>query len=601
MSSQEIFSSKASAANEAFTKLSKDHRIIATIRVILFLTAVILIIFFANMKMLSGIAAVVLLFPLPFGLLVKRHNKVAYDRDQAKYIKQINEQELQILKGDLGGLREGAEFIDKTHPYAYDLDVFGRNSLYQLVNRSSTPSGAKILANWLKNPVKKDKVAARQEAVKELREAVDWRQEFQASGMHEADEKQDVNALVKWLEEPPRVMNDSIIKAVSFILPTITIGLLLFTLFTDLSFYYVVGMLAINGWVLKKYLIYIQDITNHTAANMSLLKSYGALIKMIEDSSYSSSEIQKIQHEFKHDEFKASQAMLKLQKTLDFLNGRANMFYLFLNSILLFDIHLLLATEKWKKNNKANVSHWFEAIGQLEALCSLAGFSYSNPGYIFPVISDKAASIKVKSLGHPLILNQERVTNNLDLENTGTIALITGSNMSGKSTFLRTVGVNVVLGLCGAPVCAKEAEISYMQVFTGMRTEDNLEEHVSSFYAELKRIQSLLKMVENEEVTILFMLDEILKGTNSKDRHKGAAALIRQLAKTNSFGFVSTHDLELGDMEQELPGVKNYSFNSSIEGDEIIFNYRLEKGLCRSFNASKLMEKIGIDMSNSPE
>jgi len=234
----------------------------------------------------------------------------------------------------------------------------------------------------------------------------------------------------------------------------------------------------------------------------------------------------------------------------------------------------------------------------LEALCSLAGFSYSNPHYVYPSIEDEKAYIKVRSLGHPLILNQERITNDLDLEKPGSIALVTGSNMSGKSTFLRTVGVNIVLGLCGAPVCAESAEISHVQLFTGMRTEDNLEEHVSSFYAELQRIQSLLKMVDQEETTILFMLDEILKGTNSKDRHKGAAALIRQLSKTNSFGFVSTHDLELGDLQQELSGVKNYSFNSRIEGDEIIFDYTLEEGLCRSFNASKLMEKIGINMDN---
>ncbi|MEL7002414.1 MAG: hypothetical protein AAFN93_06735, partial [Bacteroidota bacterium] len=410
MGPREIFASKASTANESFIKLSSEHKVIATVRVILFLLAIVLIVIFANSKIMLGIGAVVLLFPIPFGLLVKYHNKVGYARDQAKYINQINENEIKILDGDLTGLNEGQEFIDKLHPYAYDLDVFGRNSVYQLVNRTSTPSGSKALADWLREPSKKGTVESRQEAVNELRVQLDWRQQFQASGMHESDNKSDINHLIKWLEEPPGVLNNSLIKVLSIILPIITIGLILWSLIGGLNFYFVIGMLAINGLVLKNYLQAVQEITEYTSSNLNLLKSYGALIQMIEEASFESEAIQKIQYEFRHDQFKASEAILSLQKTLDFLNGRANMFYLFLNTILLFDIHLLLATEKWKRNNKANVSHWFEAIGQLEALCSLAGFSYSNPKYVFPIIRDEKAYIKVRSLGHPLILSHERIT-----------------------------------------------------------------------------------------------------------------------------------------------------------------------------------------------
>ena len=226
-------------------------------------------------------------------------------------------------------------------------------------------------------------------------------------------------------------------------------------------------------------------------------------------------------------------------------------------------------------------------------LNSLAGFSYANRGFTIPVIVDEAYQLSATALGHPLIRGKERVVNDFAMAGKGKVIIITGSNMSGKSTFLRTVGVNVVLALMGAPVCAASFTTSVYQVFTSMRTQDNLEESVSSFYAELKRLKQLLELIGTTH-PVLFMLDEILKGTNSHDRHNGAASLIKQLTGTDSFGFVSTHDLELGALSDDAGTIENYSFNSQVVDDEIIFDYKLHHGLCKSFNASKLMEKMGI-------
>ena len=274
---------------------------------------------------------------------------------------------------------------------------------------------------------------------------------------------------------------------------------------------------------------------------------------------------------------------------------RGNQIYLILNSIFLFDFILLAKAEKWRANYKDEISGWFGAVAEFEALNSIAAFAFANEDYVFPGIMEKAYFFHGTNLGHPLIPDGQRVKNNFKLEGRGNSCIITGSNMAGKSTFLRTVGINAVLALTGAPVCADSFQISNIRVFTSMRTKDNLEENISSFYAELLRLKMLLGQI-NEDKPVLFLLDEILKGTNSTDRHIGAESLILQLNKTNTFGLVSTHDLELGNLQKKNNQITNYNFSSRIDGEEIIFDYKLRKGICKSTNASQLMAKIGINI-----
>lgn len=382
----------------------------------------------------------------------------------------------------------------------------------------------------------------------------------------------------------------------AYIMPVLIITSFALYFFIGLSFYVTVFLAAVNTILLRKYSFYITDIVDSTNSSYSLLHSYHQLIENVESKEFKSSYLLDLKSAFYREHNKASQSILKLRKILEFLNGRANWFYLFFNIFLMFDLHLLMMLESWKSHNQKSVEKWFDAVGKLEALSSLAGFAYSNDSYCFPEIKTEPFILSSISLGHPLIHSEERVTNDFSIEGKGSIALITGSNMSGKSTFLRTVGVNMVLAYSGAPVCAKKMSVSLFQLFTSMRTEDNLEEHISSFYAELKRIEQLLTILDKNDRPVFFMLDEILKGTNSQDRHAGAEALIRQLADKQVVGFVSTHDLALGKLANELTGLTNYSFNSTIEENKIKFNYKLEDGLCHSFNASKLMQQIGIKL-----
>lgn len=575
------------------SRLQRQYNFIATIRVILFL--VVLVLCFWFIKQSHGIALVVLvlLFPLLFGILVRFHNRVGRQRDIATNLHKLNEQEIQRMDHHFHELPEGIEFKVKGHPYTHDLDIFGRNSLFQLINRTTTPTGGYRLASWLSGPATEKEIKERQTAVKELNPLLNWRQHFQATGIGMGKDGEDIGSLLHWAKAANLLHKPKLTGLIAYLSPILSLTLLAMVIFTGLSFYYLIGALVVNGLIIKKFSKQMEELTIAAGQQVGLLRSYGELIEIIERADFKSGMLQSLQKQLRPEGVSASMVILKLQKILDFLNGRANLFYMFINLFLLFDLHILLMTERWKSNHGEQIGGWFDAIGAFEALNSMAAFSYANPEYTFPRIVG-IAGLQAKGLGHPLIAIEERVTNNFSLKGEGHIALITGSNMSGKSTFLRTVGVNVVLALAGGPVNASQMELGVMQVFTSMRTEDNLEEHISSFYAELKRIRQVLDLLKESHLPVLFMLDEILKGTNSHDRHRGAEALIRQLSLSRGLGFVSTHDLALGKLGEQMDNISNYSFNSTIQGDNIHFDYQLTQGLCHSFNASKLMEKMGI-------
>ncbi len=593
------FERRASDYQAGSQSLSRKYNRVATVRILVFVIFLIALVWLANAGIGTAVGIILVLFPVGFGLIVRYHNKVRFERDQQKFLAQINEEELVRLEGKLSQFDPGTPYLDQQHPFVNDLDIFGKNSLFQLLNRTTTPSGRTLLAEWLKAPAAKKTIINRQNAIRELKDMLDWRQDFQALGLHGQDEKQDIGKLSRWLKEPPRLMHSAVYRILGWTLPITTIALIILSVTMSVSIYLTLGILLINSLVLRRMLDYVKKITEDTSANVGLLKAYSRLIQKIEHSTFADQHLNHLQQAFKHTGFSASSSIARLQQILDFLNSRANMFYVLIDVILMIDIHLVLATENWKKKNEHDVSLWFERIGEFEVLCSLAAFAYANKDYAFPAISDDLFHFEAQAMGHPLIHAPERVSNNFDLQGKGSIAVVTGSNMSGKSTFLRTIGINTVLALCGAPVCAERMSVSVLQVFTGMRTQDNLEEHVSSFYAELRRIRQLLHSVEEEKQPLLFMLDEILKGTNSKDRHLGSVSLIKQLSEAHAFGLVSTHDLELGNMAEEIKSVCNFSFNSSIEDDEILFDYKLSPEVCHSFNASKLMEKMGIRIDRS--
>jgi MutS domain V len=326
------------------------------------------------------------------------------------------------------------------------------------------------------------------------------------------------------------------------------------------------------------------------------LESYAELITHIQGHTLGSALGQQLQGQIKtegrpaQDEIRAVVALLKRFELR--MNG---LVYFFMNFLFFWDIQTILGLEAWKARNKGRVVTWFTAVGEVEALCGLAAVHDGRTDWIFPEVVEGPLVLEGEALGHPLIPDGQRVSNPVHLPHPGLAWLVTGSNMSGKSTYLRTVGVNVLLALVGAPVCATRLRLSPVMIAASMRTADSLEENTSSFYAELKRLKNVIQSVQGGQPT-LFLLDEILKGTNSKDRHAGARALIRQLVQGGGAGLVSTHDLELQDLADSLPGgILNYSFHCDVRDDGTLhFDYRLRDGVCQSMNATALMRAMGI-------
>ncbi len=538
---------------------------------------------------------VTLLFLIIFGLLLDHHEKVKLKKKQAFLKKEINGQEIYRLDFKWDFFDKGDQFNNQDHPYSSDLDLFGNGSLFQLLNRTSTNEGRSALADELLANHDSFGVKEKQSAIQELCPQINWCQDFQVAGLLYKEDRSQVTDLLKWIESSEKLPNSKLLSIGRFLLPVIAVSLLILYFLAGISFYWVLLSLVVNGWTLKKTNVAISDLTDKTEDSVKVLKSYSSMISMIEKKEFKARLLNRLKSTLIQNNLKASSKILKLHSILNKLQSRSNLIYIIVNQFILLDIHWLVEAENWKKHIGYEVGAWFESVHRFEILNSLAGFSFANPNYTYPETKEDSYTIDGKDIGHPLVPDHKRVCNDFLLQGKGNIVVVTGSNMSGKSTFLRTIGINSVLCKIGAPVCATEMTSSGFKIFTSMRTHDNLEENISSFYAELKRIGFLLNYISEGE-PVLFLLDEILKGTNSADRHKGAEALIRQLSQLNSFGLVSTHDLELGKLDDSNL-IKNYSFNSQIQGDEILFDYKLQKGLCYSFNASKLMESIGIKIT----
>jgi hypothetical protein len=598
---------------DAISTLGKELNQLSTYRLFAFLVSAVVLIILANARLSEVMFLVCVLAIIGFSLLVKHYNKLDHLKQHNTFLKEINEHEVSKLENKLTEFPDGQQFVNRDHSYVSDLDIFGRHSLFQMIDRTTTESGKALLAEWLSEPASKDGILQRQQAIKELAGMLDWRQDFQATGMHFVHKKNDYNKLLTWARKPIRLLprQSRFMMAVIplSVLSTIALGYFIFEFLYLGNFTGIIPLAIIsiiNGLVLKKVKPIAEEIVDDLHENIKVLGGYHSLITKIESEKFQSRILQQLQLVFQQKEFSAAAEIKKLMNIVETFKMRGgklqikHAFYPVFNTLWFLDIYLIILTEKWKQKNGSFLNPWASAVSEFEVLCSVAGFYYSNPSFTFPEIKDEPYIIHFEMLGHPLISAERRVCNDFDLHGRGEIAMITGSNMAGKSTFLRTVGVNLVLALMGAPCCAKFGKVSNMKIFTSMRTQDNLEEGVSSFYAELKRIEQLLKLIQSGEA-IFFLLDEMFKGTNSQDRYKGGVSLIKQLHELNAFGIISTHDLELAKLAGNHMIVANFSFNSEIKDGEMLFNYALTEGICQDFNASELMKRSGIKILSSAE
>lgn len=534
-----------------------------------------------------------------FYLLVLHHRKLLSVATYFHELTTINTNEAKRLNLHLQDFDAGETFLHEDHPYQGDLDIFGKSSLYQLLNRCQLEDSKKLLSAWLSEKATFSEIKNRQEAVKELSGQPDWCQHFRAITNIEVKKKEKnqphvtPQEIITWAKKSSRFSMPRIWVTTSILLTLLMLGLLSLVLLDKITYHILYAPALVNGIFLGLTVRHLNELIKGIDKSYYLIATYQKSIELIEQSGFTSQKLKELHKNLVEGKRTANQSILKLANLTHRLSSRANMLYILADLPFLLDAYLLIDLYKWKQANQAHIEEWFQTIHEMECLISLAGFAHANPGYTFPEIVEQPFHFEAEKLGHPLIHPDQKVRNDYSISGQGQVDIITGSNMSGKSTFQRTAGINMVLAQAGAPVDAENLSMSLTSIFTSMRTKDNLAENTSSFYAELKRIRQLLEALDTNPATF-FLLDEILKGTNSEDRHNGAMALAKKLTGKPAFGMISTHDLALGELEKTEKKIRNFSFNSTIAGEEIIFDYKLTSGPCKSFNASKLMEKMGI-------
>ncbi|MES1214708.1 MAG: DNA mismatch repair protein MutS [Bacteroidota bacterium] len=521
------------------------------------------------------------------------YQRIKDKADFTKALIDINKSEIEFLNGQPSSHADGKEYIDTHHPYSYDLDIFGEGSLYGFLNRTTTSFGKNKLAEALLHPATNE-IKERQEAIKELSGKINFRQHIQAYGSLHVIEQKDMDQLKTWLGFP-RVFIKPVYYYLLLIFPVATLSALAFYILSgttrDLNIFS--GLFILNFFITALFLKKILKQVSVSTVIGNVLEQFSLQLKDTESQSFRSSLLQKLQNNLKHDTVTAAKSIQQLASLFKYLDFIINpVMSGLLNGLCLFHIHILFALDKWKKKNDAEVMNWLNIIGEFESLNCFANLGFNNPGYCYPEITNEEI-ITASQMAHPLIRKEKSISNDISFKQEKFIVL-TGSNMSGKSTFLRTLGINLVLARAGSVVCAKSFTLFPFDLYVSMRITDSLQDSESFFYAELKRLQEIIQHLEAKNKTFV-MLDEILRGTNSNDKHSGTIGLIRKLVASKACGIIATHDLTVAELSSEHPGyMGNKCFESEIINNELTFDYKLKDGVCTKLNASFLMKKMGV-------
>ena len=567
---------------------------ISIIRLIIFTLTIMLAYYFYKLNNAVLMFTSIVIGTLIFVFFAYQHNIKINRKKELEIYLNINQKGINRIKGQFKEeIDDGKEYLNEKHPFVNDLDVFGRSSLFQMINSTKTKFGREKLVKILslKKLPSKEEIIKRQEAIRELGNKIDFRQRLEVKSTIKKSGLKDTKDLIKWMNDKS-TFNKALnfipyifiaITAISFVL--VFIGYLPIT--------YIILVFMINYIVVKLSTKKLKDVIGLFEIHKNDIEAYYNLIEIIDNEEFKSELLSEIKTNLNKESKSVVSEMKALKNLSDWIgDSSSNAYYLLLNITILSDIFILKNLYDWKEKNGTKFDLWLKTMGDIEALCSIANLAFDFEDWTYPLISD-LDEIKAVELAHPMLYSKA-ISNSFSLNSKSKIALITGSNMSGKSTFLRTIGINLVLSYIGAPVCSKSFEAGIFNIYTCMRTKDNLEESISSFYAEILRIKILIEASKKGE-KVFFLLDEIFKGTNSKDRHDGATVLIKQLVKNNAMGLVSTHDLELCDLENEYNWIKNYNFQEYYKDNNIKFDYKLRDGRSKTQNAIHLMKLAGIE------
>ena len=540
--------------------------------------------------LLLGIGAI-----LVFIFLTLWDSQIIYRQHLIEELLRINTLESDYLAGNFSALDQGERFNDPAHPYAHDLDLFGEDSLFQHLNRTVTFSGTQKLVSWLLSLSKDPEVIhSRQQAAEELCAEPEWCQHFRAAGALHPTQALDAVILKSGPTESPFFSKHSTVRLILWIANTIVIVSWAVTSFTPLPFSI---SLVLSLLQLSALALYIKKINAyHQRLNLFLktISNYLPLVRLIHDQSFRSPYLQKIRHSLFTPESNSLQALTQLHRIQNSLDQRGNIVIAFiLNGLYLKDFHTLLRLDHWRKKYGPDIETWTDVLSEADALISMANYRFNHPAYCLPVICQDRL-LDTEEIGHPLLKSERNVTNDFSICSLHQIAIVTGANMAGKSTFLRTIGVNLILAQSGNVVCSRYFAFQPMTLFTSMRTTDSLSKDTSYFHAELLRLQQLVNIAQQED-KVFIILDEMLKGTNSVDKLNGSLAFLKRILSYPISGLVATHDLALGELADDFP---EHFFNVCFEivhsGSQITYDYKLHPGISSNMNASILLKQMGL-------
>ncbi|MEX2662621.1 MAG: hypothetical protein WD227_11865 [Vicinamibacterales bacterium] len=605
------------AGQDRYTSLRDEQRrrsaLLAKLRLATFLPAIAALVwwlgFFGGMP--AFVLAVALL--LAFGVLVVRHARVEERAERFEALRLVNVRGSARLARDWDVLPPApapAGAAVDGHPYAIDLDVFGRASLFQWIGPAATEAGGVTLARWLLSPASPAEIRARQAAIAELAPLAEWREELAAFGVPGAGARRESLAtFLRWAESPrPAVRRPGLLRAAVYLIVAALwiLGGLHFSGLLPNSLW---GIALLAGIILSFATAGPLTRTfDEAGAGERTLAQYAGIFAHIASQHFASPGLAAIQQRMTAEGRPAPEAMRALNRILSFADLRrgAALLHFPIQALTLWDFHCLFALERWRRAAGAHVGGWFDAAGEVDALSCLAAIHHDNPAWCFPELSSGVVtdrSYRAVALGHPLLPDDRRVANDVELGPPGTVLLVTGSNMSGKSTLLRAIGANAVLAQCGAPACAASLRLPPCDVQTSIRIQDSLEQGVSYFMAALARLKGVVDAAEREpgDRALLYLLDEILQGTNSAERGIAVQAVARHLLDAGAIGAMTTHDLKIAGEEPLRSTARLVHFTEIVDEDGTMrFDFRLREGIATSRNALRLMQLIGIDLGPAP-
>lgn len=594
MNPENHYTERLSLTEGQLQQVKKQIFRISMLRLALFIAGIAGLYFFFNQTTLL-IICICLTF-LPLFILVKIHNRFFIRKEWLETQARIIQEELQALSGDYSSFEDGKEYTNPEHPYSFDLDIFGRRSLFQSINRTCTFFGKNRLAKWLQNHLhEKTSIEKRQEMVREISEHTLFREQFRVAGLVHHGQSSDGEKIQAWSQSPAQYLHAGWVKAFIWGVPVINSLLLITSLAGWTSFSWLglsFGIFLVLSFGIIKRATYIQETYGK---QLKSLNGYARLIALAKAENWKSAGMQELMERFNLNGQSPIQALQQLSKELDRLDLRNNQFlYVLLEGSIFFQLQEIVRIERWKVRYGQHISEWLETVGELDALCSLGTFAYNHPQYTYPELTEKPFCFLATQMGHPLMPASQCVKNDATIPSRPFFLIITGANMAGKSTYLRTIGVNYLLACIGAPVCCERLKLYPNQLITSLRTSDSLSDNESYFFAELKRLKRIIDLL-NQGQQLFIILDEILKGTNSMDKQKGSFDLIRQFMQLKANGIIATHDLLLGSLIKQFPEeIRNYCFEADIKENELTFSYKLREGVAQNMNACFLMKKMGI-------